>query len=100
MTRHAGYNPHRRPEHSKVATPERLLALAMADRTDRAACIAGRCVQCLLAAEAIRGCERRGCALWVLRPYQASEPKSAPHLERPQVPWDAVEEREEVEDDP
>ncbi len=74
--------------------PEALLELARKHPTDRAACLAARCVQCVggeidTVAHRIRTCFRKSCATFRLRPYQAdSPPRSAPHLDIPEPTWE------------
>ncbi len=82
-----GFNPHNRSKHQQCS-PRTVLAEARKDPTDRVAVLAARCVQCVGedqedAAELVRGCPRKTCVSWKLRPWQRDvPPRSAPHCSR------------------
>jgi len=63
---------------------EEILALHKRDATSRPVALAAKCCQCKTDQCAIRGCDERGCALWLLRPFQRdTEPRPAPHCVSP-----------------
>jgi hypothetical protein len=61
--------------------PEQILKLAKADPWSRTLATAAKCCVCKRTAVAIRACADRACPLHFLRPFQITEPKSAPHVE-------------------
>jgi hypothetical protein len=71
-----------RPGRSRELGPDRILEAARQDPADRVLACSAPCIQCVGSAEAVRRCQRRGCALWLLRPYQVDvPPRGAPHVE-------------------
>jgi hypothetical protein len=95
----AGYNLNQhgpRVAHDHVKTSARygapverdpvahILTMASRDPTSRPVALAAKCVQCRGDAKAIRECSDRGCALWLIRPFQYNHaPHPAAHLHRP-----------------